>query len=221
MVDRVIVRQAMVLALAIGAFGVSFGVLCSEAGLGLPMAMAFSILVFAGSTQLAAVGVIAEGGTAAAALLSGLLLAARNVAFGIALAPILGGSLRRRLVASHLLIDESAALASVQEDRERARQAFWTAGVCVLVLWNLGTLAGWILTDAIDVEAVGLDALIPAAFVALLAPRLGGAPARAAALAGAAIALAATPLTAPGVPIVLAAAGAGVGLLVAARQPAA
>ncbi|WP_217914809.1 AzlC family ABC transporter permease [Miltoncostaea marina] len=198
--------------MAVGAFGLSFGVLAAEAGLGLPEAAALSSLVFAGSTQLAAVGVIAEGGTAAAAVLSGLLLAARSVAFGVALAPVLRGPLRTRLLASHLLIDESAALAAAQRGRREARRAFAAAGVAVFLLWNAGTVLGWLLTDAIDVATVGLDAAIPAAFVALLAPRLERPAARAAALAGAAIALALTPITAAGVPILLASLGALAGL---------
>jgi 4-azaleucine resistance transporter AzlC len=212
-----ILRQALAIALAVGALGLSFGVLCADTGLGLPMAVALSTLVFAGSAQLAAVGVVADGGTALAAVAAGLLLNARSVAFGVALAPILGGRLGRRLADSHLLIDESAALAAAQSDPADARRAFRTAGLAVLVLWNAGTVAGWLLTGSIDVEAIGLDVVIPAVFVALLAPRMGDGPSRVTALAGAAIALALTPVAPAGLPILLAAAGVGAGLLLARR----
>jgi 4-azaleucine resistance transporter AzlC len=201
----------------VGALGLSFGLLCADTGLGLPMSVALSTLVFAGSAQLAAVGVVADGGSALAAVAAGLLLNARSVAFGVALAPILGGRLGRRLAESHLLIDESAALAAAQSDPTAARRAFRAAGLAVLALWNAGTIAGWLLTGAIDVEAAGLDVVIPAVFVALLAPRLADAPSRATALAGAAIALALTPVAPAGLPILLAAAGVGAGLLVARR----
>lgn len=207
-----IVRQAVAIGLAVGAFGLSFGVLCADTGLGLPMAIAMSTLVFAGSAQLAAVGVVAEGGTAVAAVAAGLLLNARSVAFGVALAPVLDGPLRRRLLDAHLLIDESAALATAQEHPREALRAFRVAGVAVFVMWNAGTLAGWLLTGAIDIESIGLDAVIPAVFVALLAPRLHDPAARSAALAGAAIALALTPVTPAGLPILLASAGVLAGL---------
>ncbi len=210
-------RQAGAIAVVAGAFALSFGVLCSETGLGLPMTVALSTLVFAGSAQLAAVGVIADGGTGAAAVLAGLLLGARNLAFGVALAPLLGGRLGRRLLASQLVIDESVAVATAQPDAASARRAFWITGLGVFLPWNAGTIAGWLLTDAIDVEATGLDAAIPGAFVALLAPRLTSRAAWVAALGGAGIALALTPVTAPGVPILLSAAGALAGLVVQAR----
>lgn len=216
-----ILRQALAIALAVGALGLSFGVLCADTGLGLPMSVALSTLVFAGSAQLAAVGVVADGGTALAAVAAGLLLNARSLAFGVALAPILGGRLGRRLADSHLLIDESAALAAAQSDPAAARRAFRAAGLAVLVLWNAGTVGGWLLTGAIDVEATGLDVVIPAVFVALLAPRMGDGPSRATALAGAAIALALTPVAPAGVPILLAAAGVGAGLVLARRTESA
>ncbi|MGD9695312.1 MAG: AzlC family ABC transporter permease [Thermoleophilia bacterium] len=215
-----LIRQAVAIGVAVGAFALSFGVLAADAGLSLPQAVALSTLVFAGSAQLAAVGVAADGGTGAAAVVSGLLLNARLVAFGVPLARVLAGPLPRRLVASQLLIDESSALALTQDDPRLARRAFWTGGLAVFVPWNLGTAAGWALTGAIDVEALGLDAVIPAAFVALLAPRLRGAADRAAAAAGAAIALALTPLTPAGVPIIAATLGAGAGWIALRRHAA-
>jgi len=210
--------QAAAIAVVVGAFALSFGVICADAGLGLPMTVALSTLVFAGSAQLAAVGVVADGGTGAAAVFGGLLLGARNLAFGVALAPVLRGGVVRRMLAAHLVIDESAALATAAPDAASARRAFWVGGLCVFGPWNAGTAAGWLMTGAIDVEALGLDAAIPGAFVALLAPRLTDASARAAALAGAALALTLTPFAPPGVPILLAAAGALAGLVVGARR---
>lgn len=214
-------RQALAIGAAVGVFGLSFGVLCADTGLGLPMAAALSTLVFAGSAQLAAVGVVAEGGTAVAAVAAGLLLSARSLAFGVALAPVLRGPMRRRLVDAHLMIDESAALAAAQHDPTAALRAYRLAGLAVLVLWNAGTVAGWLLTGAIDVTATGLDAAIPAVFVALLAPRMHDDAARAAALAGAALALALTTLLPAGLPILLASAGVVAGLAVQRRRAAA
>ncbi len=201
-------RQALAIGVAVGLFGLSFGVLAQQTGLSLLQAEALLTLVFAGSTQLAAVGVAAEGGSALSAVLGGLLLSARCVAFGVTLAPLLRGRLGRRLVASQLVIDETAAVAAAQADPAAARRGFWAAGISVFVLWNIGTVAGWFLTGAIDVEATGLDAVIPAAFVALVWPRLDRAPARVAAVTGAAIALLTAPVLPAGAPILLAALGA-------------
>jgi 4-azaleucine resistance transporter AzlC len=215
-----LVAQAVTIAVAVGAFGVAFGVFAADTGLSLAKALALSGLVYGGSAQLAAVGVIAEGGTGAAAVLGGLLLSARTIAFGVALAPLLPSPLGRRLVASHLIVDQSAAVALAERDPARARRAFWLTSLWMLVLWLGGTAAGWGLTGAVDVRAVGLDAAIPAVFVALLAPRLRRPAEAATALTGATIALALTPVAPAGLPILLASLGVVAGLAVARRRPA-
>jgi predicted branched-subunit amino acid permease len=215
-----LVGRAVTMALAVGAVGVAFGAVAADADLSLAKALAMSALVYGGSAQLAALGVAAQGGTGGAAVAAGLLLSARNVAFGVALAPLLPRRLRRRLAASQLIIDQSAAAALAETRRDRAWRAFWLTGVWVLALWLAGTAAGWALTGAVDVEAFGVDAAIPALFLALLAPRLRNPPEAATALAGAAIALALVPLAPAGVPILAASAGVLAGLAVARRRRA-
>jgi 4-azaleucine resistance transporter AzlC len=218
--DRRILRDALAVAAAVGVFGLSFGVVADQAALTVAEACALSLLVFAGSSQFAAVGVVAAGGAPVAAVASGLLLNARSVAFGLALAPVLGGSVWRRLAFSQLVIDESTAMSVAQGDPARARQAFWLTGLAVFVLWNLATLLGVVAGGAIgEPEALGLDAAFPAAFVALLAPRLQDRQGRVAAAAGAAIALVAVPIAPAGVPILFAAGGVVVALVVRRRGP--
>jgi predicted branched-subunit amino acid permease len=216
-----LVRRAIAMALAVGAVGIAFGAVASDEGLSLGKALAMSALVYGGSAQLAALGVAAQGGTGGAAVAAGLLLSARNLAFGVALAPILPRRLGRRLAASQLVIDQSTAAALAEPRRESAWRAFWLTGVWVLALWLGGTAAGWAVTGAIDIEALGVDAAIPALFVALLAPRMRNPPEAASALAGAAIALALVPVAPAGVPILAASAGVVAGLAVARRRPAA
>jgi predicted branched-subunit amino acid permease len=87
-----------------------------------------SVLVFTGASQFAAVGVIASGGTPAAAIASAALLAARNGMYGLALNPMIRGERWRRLLAAQLVIDESSAMASAQRDPAEAEKAFWVTG---------------------------------------------------------------------------------------------
>ena len=206
------------MALAVGAVGIAFGAVATDGGLSLAKALALSALVYGGSAQLAALGVAAEGGSGGASVAAGLLLSARNVAFGVALAPLLPRALRRPAGGVQLVIDQSAAAALAEPRRDRAWRAFWVTGVWVLVLWLAGTAAGWALTGAIDIEAFGVNAAIPALFLALLAPRMANPAEAATALAGGAIALALVPVAPPGVPILAASAGVVAGLLVARRR---
>jgi 4-azaleucine resistance transporter AzlC len=197
------------LGVAVGVFGLSFGVLATTAGLSVPQACVMSLVVFTGASQFAAVGVIAAGGSMASAFGSALLLAARNAAYGVALAPTLARrSFRRRLLAAQLVIDETTAMSTAQEGPRAREQAFWITGVAVFVCWNLATLLGAIAGDAIgDPEALGLDAAFPAGYVALAVPQLRTRAGRVAAVAGVVIAVMLVPVTPAGVPIVAAAAG--------------
>lgn len=212
-------RDAWVLGVAVGFFGMSFGVLATTAGLSVPQASVMSLLVFTGASQFATVGVLAAGGSLASAFGSALLLAARNAAYGVALAPTLSRHrLGQRLLAAHLVIDESTALATAQQAPQARERAFWVTGVAIFVCWNIGTLFGAIAGDAIgDPEAFGLDAAFPAGFVALALPHLRTRAGRVAAACGALIALLLIPLTPPGVPIVAAAAAVVPALLFVPR----
>ncbi|MEA2167322.1 MAG: hypothetical protein QOF76_622 [Solirubrobacteraceae bacterium] len=203
-----LVRDAVGVGVAVGVYGVSFGVLAVAAGASVAQAMALSLLVFTGASQFAFIGVIAAGGTAAAAVAPALILAARNAVYGLALAPLLRGSRARRALLAHLVIDETTAMARAQETPERSAFAFVATGLAVLTFWNLGTLIGALAGGGIgDPRDLGMDAMFPAAFLALLAPQLRRTGAPSAAWTGAAIAAATVTLTPAGVPIVAAIAG--------------
>lgn len=213
-----LVRQALVIAVAIGVFGVSFGVLAAASGLSWQMACAMSLLVFGGGSQFAAVGVVAAGGAPAAAVAAGLLLNTRYTPFGLAVAPALRGGLLTRMVAAQLVIDESSAMALGQTDPRLRERAFWVTGVAVFVCWNAGTALGAVAGSLLgDPRALGLDAAFPAGFLALLGPLLTTPAARRAAGAGAVVAVALVPFTPPGVPVFVAAAAALAGLTARGR----
>jgi 4-azaleucine resistance transporter AzlC len=212
--SRRITRDAAAIGLASGAYAVSFGVLAVTAGLSALQACALSSLVFTGASQFAAVGVIAAGGAPLTAVASALLLAARNTAYGLAVAPLLRGGRLRRAASAQLVIDETTAMARAQREPEDARRAFYATGVAVFVCWNAGTLAGALAGDGIgDLRTYGLDVTFPAAFIALLVPQVRDRGGAAAVIAGAAIALAAVPVTGAGVPVLLAVAGVAPALL--------
>ncbi len=204
---REILRQALSISLAVSPFAVAFGVVAADAGLSVWQAIGFSSLVFSGSAQFAAVSVLADGGTAVAAVTSGLLLNLRSVAFGVAMASALKGPIWWRALASQLMIDESTAVGSVQPTDELRRYGYLAGGIGVFVLWNLFTILGVSVLSSSEelIEDLGIDATIPAAFLALLWPRLQSAEQRRIAVVGAGIALALVPVSPAGVPIIAAA----------------
>jgi 4-azaleucine resistance transporter AzlC len=210
------VRDAAGIGIAVGVYGVSFGVLAVAAGLSPAQACVMSMLTFTGASQFAFIGVLAAGGGALAALGPAVMLAVRNAAYGLSLAPILHGRLRQRAALSQFVIDETTAMARAHDEPTAARYAFLATGISVWVCWNAGTLAGALLGGGIgDPRTLGLDAMFPAAFLALLARQLRRPGAPVAAIVGAMVAVALVPFTPAGVPVIGALVGVVPGVLVA------
>jgi 4-azaleucine resistance transporter AzlC len=206
-VDRSLLRDAGAIGAAVFAIGLSYGAIAVASGLTAWLVVAMSVLVFAGGAQFLAVSLLAVGNPAAA-VFGGLLLNARHLPFGLAVGGLLGRGWPARLVGSHLLVDESVAFAMAQPDPARRRTAYWLVGVTLFVAWQAGTGLGVLVGDAVgDPAAFGLDAAFPAGLLALLLPSLRDPVARRVAVAGAAVALLATPLLPAGAPILLALAG--------------
>jgi branched chain amino acid efflux pump len=218
---------------AIVAFGASFGVLARAAGVDSLAALVMSATTFAGSAQFAVVSVLGAGGTAAAAIGAAVLLNARYAPMALAASGAFRGGPLRRLLEAQLLVDEGWALSSREGGFDR--KLMLGAGAILYVGWNAGTAIGVLAGDSLtDPATLGLDAAFPALFLALLAPllRAGGprgessAPRSAdraplaAAVMGAGIALALTPITPAGVPVIAATAACLVGLT-RPRPPAA
>ena len=211
-------RAAAPIAIAVVAFGASFGILARDAGMGVLPPILMSVTTFAGSAQFAVASVLGSGGALAAAILAAVLLNLRYLAIGVSVAPALRGAPVRRVAEAQLAVDESWAVA--QRDGRVDRGRLLGAGTVLMASWLSGTIGGVLGGSALgDPADYGLDAMFPALFLALLVGQLDGRRARAAALAGGLIALALTPLVPPGLPIVAAALGAVIALAVR-HQPA-
>lgn len=202
---RQIVRDGLAVAVATGAYGISFGAIGASSGLSVAQTCALSLLVFTGASQFAFVGVIASGGAPLVGAASGVLLGVRNTLYGLKLAPLLGWTGVRRAGAAHLVIDESTAMSVSRASTAAARVGFLTTGLGVFVLWNAATAIGAVAGDSLgDPRDYGLDAAVGGAFLALLWPRLDSATTRLTAVLAAALALALVPLTPAGVPVLAA-----------------
>ena len=76
--QRKILSASLTLSAAVGIFAIAYGVLAVSAGASVLQTCALSVFTFTGASQLSAVGVIATGGSASAAIGGALMLAARN-----------------------------------------------------------------------------------------------------------------------------------------------
>lgn len=236
-VPPALVRDIGLVCLADGIVGLSFG--ATSVGGGLPwwVPVALSLLVFAGGSQIAAVGVVLAGGSPLAAVLAGAVLNTRLLPYGFAVADVVspdaagtagdaaaarrpglrrrgdrltGRPLRRlrQLAGTHVITDESVAFALRQSGPAGRRSAFWTCGAALFAIWNVSVLLGVVLGHAVrNTNAFGLDATFPAVMLALALPTLNSRPSRIAAGSGAVIAVALTPVLPAGLPLLAALGG--------------
>jgi predicted branched-subunit amino acid permease len=203
-IRRGVIRDALGIAIASGAYAVSFGAISTAAGLSLLQTCALSVLMFTGASQFALVGIVGAGGSVWAGAATAALLGSRNALYGLRLSSILDRSPLKRVAAAHFVIDETTAMALARESPGASRFAFWATGLALFTFWNLGTLAGALATNLVpDPRVLGLDAAPPAAFLALLAPRLRAREPMAIALAGGVVALVCLPFVPAGVPLLI------------------
>ena len=199
------VRDIALVCLADGIVGLSFGAISVAGGLPASVPIAMSLLIFAGGAQFSAVAIVLAGGGPVAAVVAGLVLNARMLPFGFAVADVLEGGWPRKLLGAQLMIDESVAFTLAQREPARRKAAYWTCGIGLYVIWNLGVLAGTVVGKAVgNTDTYGLDAAFPAVLFALVLPMLRAEGTARPAVLGALIALAATPFLPPGVPVLLA-----------------
>lgn len=207
-----LLRGIGLICLSVGVVGVSYGAVAVGSGLPLWLPMMTAPLVLAASSEFQFIGIVAAGGNPILAALAGLGVNARHLAYGLAIPDVIQQGWRR-LPATHLMNDETVVLALSQTSLARKRAAYWTAGVGILLCWPAGTMAGAVIGSIVhDTAAFGLEAVFPASILALILPALREQTIRRAAIAGAAIALTATPFLPAGVPELLSLAGAAASL---------
>jgi predicted branched-subunit amino acid permease len=214
------VRDGVGLGLAVGVSGLAFGAAAVSSGLTTWQACALSLFAFTGASQFALAGVIAGGGSLLAGSAGAILLGSRNTLYGLRLAQTLRLRGWRKPLAAVGVIDETTAIALAQPDPPSMRTGFWATFCCLYLTWNLSTLGGALGAGKIgSPQDFGLDVVGPAAFLALIWPRLrDGRIERWVALGGVVIALGTTPILPAGVPVILAALAALAGALAAPGQ---
>ncbi len=196
-------RDSLSLSLAVGAYGTAFGAASVSAHFTVLQSCLLSLLTFSGASQFAVIGVLGVGGSPLSGIATATLLGTRNTLYGIRMAPILRLQGVKRVIAAHLTIDESTAIATAQKDEVDARKGFWLTGIGIFIFWNFFTLLGALGAKAIGNPAAwGLDAAVPAAFIGLVWPRLVDRKSRLLAAAAAILSLALVPFTPAGVPII-------------------
>jgi len=172
------IRDSAPFVLVSGPFGLLFGVLAAEAGLDVIEALSFSLAVFAGSAQFTALQLMQEHTPTLIVLVSALAVNLRVAMYSASLTPYLGDApLWQRACAAYLTVDQSYALSMIEFERradwgtrERMAYFFGTNGL-VAPFWMLATVTGALVGASVP-ASLGLDFVLPIAFLAMIGPML-------------------------------------------------
>jgi predicted branched-subunit amino acid permease len=205
------IRAGLPLVLPLFALAASFGVLARPV-MGWLAPIVMSVVVFGGAAQFGALSVLTAGGGAGAAIAAGLLLNVRFLPMGFAAARAFKGGTVARAAQGQLLVDASWALAS-RGDGTFDRGLLLGATIPQAAAWVSGTIVGVFAGGALaHPDRLGLDAIFPAFYLALLVGELRATRAAAAAALGGTIALVLVPVAPGGLPVIAASAAALIGL---------
>lgn len=162
--------------LVAGPFGLLFGVLATEAGLSLVETMTFTMTVFAGAAQFAALQLLQENAPTLIVLASALAVNLRVAMYSAALTPYLGAApLWQRALVAYFTVDQTYALSIVKFESDVSmsvgERVAYFAGICAVIapFWYCATLVGALMGASIP-DSWALDFALPITFLAMIAP---------------------------------------------------
>lgn len=193
--------------------GVTLQVVLIDRGTSVWRAFAASAVIFSATSQFAYLAVRDAGGSDWAAIAAGTIVATRFGILAMTLIPRLPAGRLRRTAAAVNAFDPNVAMGIQQPTAPEVEREFWRTTAAMMLGWFVGIAVGTFLGNVLgDVDRLGLDAVFPAALLAIVGNLLRTREGLTAAVAGGLICLVLLPLAPAGVPIILSVLGVGVAL---------
>lgn len=165
-------RLFLPVAVSIAAYGLVWGVLAGQAGLGVLEVLLMSGLVYAGASQFVALDLWTPGALPIGTIVIAVgIVNLRMLLMSATLRPLFAGVPRGRALAMMFVVtDEQWALTIAQMRRGHGSVAFMAGvGILAWIAWVASTLMGRLLGAAIaDPATYGLDFAFIATFIALV-----------------------------------------------------
>ena len=164
-------KQALPIVLGFLPVGFAYGVLARKTGISIDNTVLMSLLVFAGSAQFIAVGLLASGASAMSVIITTFVVNLRHLLMSAALSPYLRKWSKLELAAfGFQLTDESFAVHSTRFAKgDIGKSETFLINSIAQLAWVGGTVLGIVSSSLIsDIKPMGLDYALPAMFIALL-----------------------------------------------------
>ena len=153
---------------------IAFAIMASAAGMARGDTVAMSVMVFAGASQMMAVGMIAEGAGYIAIILATFIMNFRH----FIMSTCVFGRMKKtgvvsRLVCSFGVTDESFAIFTTSDKKRCDKWYFFGIFLGTYSSWIIGTLIGTFLNSVLPVAVSNsLGIALYAMFIALLVPNV-------------------------------------------------
>lgn len=200
--------------------GITLQVVLIDNGTSATRAFVASAIIFSATSQFAYLAVRDAGGGEWAAILAGVIVATRFGILAVSLSRRLPEGTLRRIPAYLNAFDPNVAVAVQQPTPEAVEREFWRTTAGMMIGWFSGITVGTFLGDILgDTQRLGLDAIFPAALLAIIGNLLRTKDGRIAGIAGGLLCLALLPIVPAGLPIILSLGGVLVAILIV-KDPA-
>ncbi|MDK9777503.1 MULTISPECIES: AzlC family ABC transporter permease [Vibrio] len=168
----------MPLSIAVLPWGLLAGSFAIDTGLHPLEGQALSAILFAGSAQLVAMGMIKAGAGLTTMLLTTFFITSRHFLYSVSMrSKISPLPLKWRLSLGFLLTDELFAIVGHQSDKQFDRWYALGAGLSFYLFWNFATLAGIVAGSLIpELNELGLEFAVAATFIAIVVPTIKSMP---------------------------------------------
>jgi 4-azaleucine resistance transporter AzlC len=165
------VTQALPIVLGYVPIGIAYGILAQKAGISTGNTLLMSLIVFAGSSQLIAVGLFEAGVPVLSVVITTFVVNLRHLLMSAAVSPFLKRWRKAELATfAYELTDETFAVHSARFAAHGPNKAeVFTTNIISQAAWVLGTWLGIVVGGLIqDAKPLALDYALPAMFIALL-----------------------------------------------------
>lgn len=166
------------LSIAVIPWGLLAGSFAIEAGLNVWESQALSAILFAGSAQLVATGMLKAGASLTTMLLATFFITSRHLLYSVSMrSKISPLPLKWRAALGFLLTDELFAICGQQSEKQFNRWYALGAGLSFYLCWNFATLIGIVAGSYIPaMNELGLEFAVAATFIAIVVPNVKSSP---------------------------------------------
>lgn len=161
------ISETFTVGLGLVPLGLAFGLLMVQSGFAWWWTPIFSVLIYAGSMEFLAIGLVTAGVGPASAALTGFMVNFRHIFYGLTFPRDRISSRIGRAYSTYALTDEAYAIASARPPGKISGARLLTIQLLCQLLWVVPGIIGALAGQVLPADLIGMDFALTALFVVL------------------------------------------------------